>query len=270
AVRHISGHLNAPHDVVALAYKARDWLFTLRVLELSPESYHLGRQSSLRNSNGKLISDAQREVGIFFSKHLLGLCPQEHHRTEYLLVDDDRHDYRGARREDIREKRPGVLVLIRPQNLEHLSAANRLWDQFEYREFQRRPLQHFRRTHTGSSEIGEVNFAVCRIEHRQARGADLQQFYGAIEDSSGHLVEIRIGVYVVGYIQKHFVDVCFSLLLRIDMSVAIADCDLLRETSDEMDLVLVPDVMFPAMMQTDHAQEVKVEGYGHDQNRLAA
>ena len=85
-----------------------------------------------------------------------------------------------------------------------------------------------------------MNLAVGRVEYGQARRLYAQQVEGAVEDAFRNLVKVRAGVDVVGDVEQGFGDARLFFLLAVDVRVAVADGDLLRQVADEIGLVVVP------------------------------
>ena len=115
-----------------------------------------------------------------------------------------------------------------------------------------------------------MNLAAVGVDDRQTSSLDSKQIHRAIEYALYDFGEIGAGVDVVCDLEKRLVDSGFSLLLGVDVRIAVADRDVLRKIANEVYLVLVPVVLLAAVMQPHHPEELQVERDRHQQDRLAA
>src|SRR6266850_2735858 len=115
-----------------------------------------------------------------------------------------------------------------------------------------------------------MNLAAVGVDDGQTSGLYSKQVNRAIEDALNDLGEIGAGVDVVCDLEKRLVDSRFSLLLGVDMGIAVADRDVLRKIANEVYLVLVPVILLAAVMQPHHPEELQIERDRHEQDRFAA
>src|SRR6185503_1491045 len=118
--------------------------------------------------------------------------------------------------------------------LEHLPAPDGFRKQFENGELQRGPFENVRGNGRRRAEVREMNLAVVGVKYRKARGLYAQEVERAVKYALDDFCEVRACVDVVCDFKQRFVYARFFLLLAVDVRVAVADGDLLREVANEI------------------------------------